>query len=105
MIPEDETRPLPPDKRLDATLRFIVGAIILLGGGYFLLEFVHWLVDGGLKPFLIGAAFVTVFFFLLVLWSRLLAHGGRNLRRKPSIYALLGVLTAGGFLIQHFMTA
>ncbi|MGJ8723685.1 MAG: hypothetical protein ACSHYB_03930 [Roseibacillus sp.] len=105
MIPEDESRPLPPDHQLDATLRVVVGAIILLGGGFFLLEFVHWLVNGGFKPFLTGAAFVTIFFFLLVLWSRLLAHGGRSLRRKPSVYALFGLLTAGGILIQHFLAA
>ena len=105
MIPEDESRPLPPDPQLDATLRFVVGAVILLGGGFFLLEFVHWLVSGGLKPFLTGIAFITVFFFLLVLWSRVLARGGRNLRRKPSLYALLGLLTAGGILIQHFLAA
>ena len=83
----------------------VVGAVILVGGGFFLLEFVHWLVNGGFKPFLTGVAFVTVFFFLLVMWSRLLATGGRNLRRKPSLYAFLGILTAGGILIQHFLAA
>ena len=105
MIPEDESRPLPPDPQLDATLRVVVGAVILLGGGFFLLEFVHWLANGGLKPFFTGVAFVTIFFFLLVMWSRLLASGGRNLRRKPSLYAILGLLTAAGVLIQHFMAA
>jgi hypothetical protein len=103
VIPDDETRPLPPDQRLDATLRVIVGAIILVGGGFLVLEFVHWLVNGGLRPFLTGAAFTIAFFFLMILWSRLLAHGGRSLRRRPSLYALLGLVTALGILLQHFL--
>lgn len=103
MIPEDETKPLPPDHQLDATLRVVVGAVILLGGGFLLLEFVHWLVNGGLKPFLTGAAFTAIFFFSLVLWSQLLARGGRSVRRKPSLYVFLVLLTAGGILAQHFL--
>ncbi|MDQ8189499.1 hypothetical protein [Roseibacillus persicicus] len=103
MIPEDESRPLPPDARLDATLRVVVGAVILIGGGFLLLEFVHWLANGGLRPFLIGAAFTAIFFFLLVLWSRLLSQGGRALQKRPSLYAVMGALTAAGILIQHFM--
>ena len=103
MIPEDETRPLPPDQKLDSSLRVIVGGIILIGGGFLVLEFVHWLTNGGLKPFLIGTAFLAVFFFLLILWSRLLAQGGRTLRQKPSLYAVLGFLTALGILAAHFM--
>lgn len=102
MMPEDETRPLPPNQRLDAVLRVLVGGVILIGGGFLLLEFVHWLANGGVKPFLAGAGFAAAFFFLLVLWSRLLAHGGRSLRRKPTLYALLGLLTALGILLQHF---
>lgn len=103
VIPEDESKPLPPDQKLDATLRVIVGGIILIGGGFLALEFVHWLSNGGLKPFLFGLAITTAFFFLMVLWSRLLAHGGRSLRKTPLLYALLGLLTAAGILIQHFL--
>lgn len=104
MIPEDESRPLPPDARLDATLRVVVGTVLIVGGGFLLLEFVHWLAHGGLRPFLIGTAISLVFFFFLVLWSQFLARGGRSLRRKPSLYSLLGIATALGILIQHFLT-
>ena len=106
MIPEDEGQPLPPerpDEKLDTTLRAVVSLIIIVGGGFLALEFFHWLANGGLRPFLTGAAFTAVFFFILILWSKLLAEGGRALRRKPSIYSLLGLLTAGGILVQHFM--
>lgn len=103
MIPEDETRPLPPNQRLDAILRVVVGGILLIGGGFLLLEFVHWLANGGMKPFAQGLVFVLGFFFLLVLWSLFLAKGGRSLRKRPSLYALLAGLTALGILIQHFL--
>ncbi len=103
MIPEDESRPLPPDPQFDALVRFIVGGILLLGGGFLLLEFIHWLANGGLKPFLMGTLCVTLFFFFLVLWSRLLASGGRSLRRRPTIYAAFGLLTTLGILVQHFL--
>ena len=103
MIPEDETEPLPPDAKLDATVRVVVGGVTLIGGGFLLLEFVHWLANGGLRPFLLGAAFTTVFFFLMILWSRLLSQGGRALQRRPSLYAIFGLLTAGGIIAQHFL--
>lgn len=104
MIPEDESRVLPPDERLDAILRVVVGGILLFGGGFLVLEFVHWLVNGGAKPFLTGLALIGAFLFLMVLWARLLSHGGRSLQRRPALYAGLGVLTAIGILIQHFLT-
>ncbi|MBK1832776.1 hypothetical protein [Roseibacillus ishigakijimensis] len=102
MYHEDESQPLPPDPKLDAFLRILVGAVILLGGGFLLLEFVHWLAHGGLRPFLVGAAFTVVFFYLLILWSRVLSAGGRALKQRPSLYAFLGLLTAIGLLVQHF---
>ena len=107
MIPdmhlEDESRQLPPDPRLDSTIRVVVGAVVLVGGGFFLLEFIHWLVHGGLKPFLMGVAVVGAFFFLLVLWSRFLAGGTNSLRRRPLLYGACGLLTAGAMLILHFL--
>lgn len=102
---DDESRPLPPDARLDTTLRILVGLLLVVGGGFFLLEFVHWLANGGLRPFLVGAVLTSLFFFVLVLWSRLLSQGGRALQRRPSLYAVLGLLTAIGILLQHFLMA
>ncbi len=102
---EDETQPLPPDERLDATLRVIVTGVLLLGGGFFLLEFVHWLANGGLRPFLIGLFSLAAFFLILVLWSQLLASGGRQLRGRPLLYSFLGLLTVAGLIAQHFAAA
>lgn len=103
MCPEDESQPLPPDPQLDAVLRLVVGLILLVGGGFLLLEFVHWLFNGGLRPFLIGSTGLSAFFLLLVFWSRLLASGGRNLRQRPFLYAIFGLLTIAGILLQHFI--
>lgn len=100
---EDESAPLPPDPRSDAVLRILFGAIVLLGGGFFALEFVHWLAHGGLPKFLLGLFTASALFLLLVLWSQFLSAGSRRFRSMPATYATMGLLTALGFLALHFL--
>lgn len=101
---EDESAPLPPDPRTDAIFRVIFGAILLFGGGFFALEFVHWLAHGGLPKFLLGLLIASALFLILVIWSQFLSAGSRLFRTMPVVYATVGFLTALGFLAIHFMS-
>lgn len=100
---EDETRPLPADPRLDVVVRMGVGAVLIFGGGFLALEFLHWLAHGGWPKFLIGSAVAAVFFFFLILWANFLAKGSRLLRSKPAAFTLIGLLIAGGVISHYFI--
>jgi hypothetical protein len=99
----DESAPASADPQLDAVLRVVFGAILLFGGGYLALEFVHWLAHGGWSSFLWGLLIFGGVFLLLVVWSQILAVGTRRFRSMPVIYATIGCLTALGFLGLHFL--
>lgn len=80
-----------------------VGAVLIFGGGFLALEFLHWLAHGGFSKFLIGSALAIVFFFFLVLWANFLAKGSQILRSKPAAFALIGLLVAGGVISHYFL--
>ena len=101
---EDETRPLTADPKLDSFVRFVVGAVLIFGGGFFALEFIHWLAHGGLPDFLIGSVVAGLIFFGLVLWSCLLSDGSRFLRSRPAAFLLVGLLVAGGLIGHLFIS-
>lgn len=89
----------------DRSLRAATILVLLAGGTFSALEFVHWLVHGGFGPFLIGTAFALLLFFLLVLWSRLLSKGFQGLRSRGTILALGGLVITASFLFEHFLFA
>ena len=101
---EDESRPLPDDPKFDVIVRFIVGGILIFGGGYFALEFLHWISHGGFSDFLTRSAIAVLIFFGLVLFSCALAKGSSFLRSRPAGFLLVGILVAGG-LLGHFLTS
>lgn len=98
---EDESTPLPPDPLMDAVMRVIFGGILLFGGGFFALEFVHWLAHGGLPVFLLGLLGASALLLVLVLWSQLLSAGSRAFRTMPVLYATVAFLTALGLFALH----